>query len=74
MKHSLTVLALLGCTMLGACGTENRGLESVHQPVVARTDYVYDLPASSDRLTETGLFNSHKMGSPESRSVSELIN
>ena len=64
MKHSLTVLALLGCSMLGACGTENRSLESVHQPVVARTDYVYDLPAPSDRLSEvddhglTGWFES----------------
>ena len=31
--------------MLAACagGTENRGLESVHQPVVQRTDYVIDL-------------------------------
>lgn len=64
MKHSLTVLALFGCSMLGACGTENRGLESVHQPVVARTDYVYDLPAPSDRLSEmddrglTGWFES----------------
>ncbi len=53
MKHSLTVFALFGCTILGGCGTENRGLESVHQPVVARTDYVYDLPAPSDRLSET---------------------
>jgi pilus assembly protein CpaD len=52
MMRSLTVLALLGCTVLGACGTENRGLESVHQPVVARTDYVYDLPAPGDRLSE----------------------
>lgn len=28
-----------------ACGTENRGLESVHQPVVRRADYVMDVPA-----------------------------
>ncbi len=52
MTRSLTVLALLGCTVLSACGTENRGLESVHQPVVARTDYVYDMPAPGDRLSE----------------------
>ena len=31
--------------MLAACagGTKNRGLESVHQPVVQRTDYVIDV-------------------------------
>lgn len=52
MKLRLAALALLGCTALGACGTENRGLESVHQPVVSRTDYVYDLPAPADRLTD----------------------
>jgi pilus assembly protein CpaD len=64
MKHSLTVLALLGATLLGACGTQNRSLESVHQPVVSRTDYVYDLPAPSMVLSEeddrglTGWFDS----------------
>ena len=32
---------------LSACGgTVNRGLESVHQPVVQRTDYVIDLATS----------------------------
>ncbi len=46
MKRSLTVLALLGCSVLSACGTQNRGLESVHQPVVSRTDYVFDMPAN----------------------------
>jgi pilus assembly protein CpaD len=45
MMRSLTVLALLGCSMLSACGTSNRNLESVHQPVVSRTDYVFDMPA-----------------------------
>ena len=32
---------------LSACGTPNRGLESVHQPVVHRTDYVYDVRSGS---------------------------
>lgn len=50
MTRNLTLLALLGCTVLAGCGTENRGLESVHQPVVARTDFVYDMPAPSNRL------------------------
>lgn len=50
MTRNLTVLALLGCSVLAGCGTQNRSLESVHQPVVARTDFVYDMPAPSDRL------------------------
>ncbi|WP_304559389.1 CpaD family pilus assembly protein [Sphingomonas immobilis] len=38
--------------MLGACtgGTQNRGLESVHQPVVSRTDFVFDVNASRNGL------------------------
>lgn len=44
-------LPLIGLALaLSACGTVNRGLESVHQPVVQRTDYVIDLAASGDRL------------------------
>ncbi len=40
----LLPLAALALT-LGACGgTSNRGLESVHQPVVARTNYTFDVP------------------------------
>ncbi len=64
MKHSLTVLALIGSTMLGACGTQNRSLESVHQPVVSRTDYVYDLAAPTGQIADnddralTGWFDS----------------
>lgn len=42
----LATLALAPALLLGGCmGTENRGLESVHQPVVSRTDYVLDLLA-----------------------------
>lgn len=52
MTRSLTVLALLGCSVLSACGTENRGLESVHQPIVARTDYVYDMTVPNDHLSD----------------------
>ena len=52
MKRSLTVLALVGCTMLAACGTQNRSLESVHQPVVSRTDYVFDIAAPGDRFAD----------------------
>jgi pilus assembly protein CpaD len=35
-------LALAGCNASGS----NTGLETVHQPVVARTNYVLDVPAS----------------------------
>ena len=46
---SLPLIAL--ALALPACmGTENRGIESVHQPVVQRTDYVIDLASSGDRL------------------------
>ena len=45
----LTALALLPA--LGGCmGTQNRGLESVHQPVVARQDYAIDLQVASRGL------------------------
>lgn len=44
-------LPLIGVALaLSACGTVNRGMESVHQPVVQRTDYVIDLASSGDRL------------------------
>lgn len=46
--RSLPLIAL--ALALPACGTVNRGLESVHQPVVQRTDYVIDLASSGDRL------------------------
>lgn len=37
-------VAALGTT-LTACGPVNRGIESVNQPVVTRTDYVFDIAA-----------------------------
>ena len=59
---------LLGLALaLSACGTENRGVESVHQPVVSRSDYVFDV-AANDGLSGTeaqrlsGWFNSLKLG------------
>lgn len=64
MNIRFAALVLLGCTTLTACGTQNRSLESVHQPVVSRTDYVYDLAAPADRLSDsedralTGWFDS----------------
>lgn len=49
-SRSSAALLTLALT-LGACGgTVNRGLESVHQPVVGRTDYVVDLSADAGGL------------------------
>ncbi len=43
VKRTL-LLAVLPAVILGGCsGTKNRGLESVHQPVVTRTDYNLDV-------------------------------
>jgi len=49
-KPTLLLLALPALLLGGCMGTENRGLESVHQPVVARTDYALDLDAGQGRL------------------------
>jgi pilus assembly protein CpaD len=46
---SKSVLIALALT-LGACGTQNRGMESVHQPVVSRSDYVFDVNAGGNGL------------------------
>ena len=45
-------LLVAACAALSSCGTLNQGLESVHQPVVQRTDYVYDMAAPiGDRVS-----------------------
>ncbi|MEG3087277.1 CpaD family pilus assembly protein [Sphingomonas sp. PB4P5] len=47
----LIALALAPAVLLGACsGTQNRGLESVHQPIVARSDYLFDVATSGGAL------------------------
>lgn len=49
-KQSLLPL-LAPALLLGGCaGTRNRGLESVHQPVVARQDYLLNLRTAGDGL------------------------
>lgn len=46
------LLALAVPALLAACtGTQNRGLESVHQPVVSRTDYTFDASTGPAGLT-----------------------
>lgn len=66
-KFRLATLIALGLATT-ACGTENRGVESVHQPVVSRTDYAFDVPTSADGLAAeeanriSGWFDSLKLG------------
>jgi pilus assembly protein CpaD len=51
MRVTIKSLPLVGMALLlSACGTVNRGLESVHQPVVQRSDYVIDLASANDGL------------------------
>ncbi len=51
-KRSLSIACFAPMLLLGACsnGTQNRGLESVHQPVVSRTDYVFDVNTAGNGL------------------------
>ena len=41
---------LLGGLMLGGCGTLNRGVDTIKQPVVSRTDYIFDAQATNAGL------------------------
>ena len=49
--HPVLAIAM-PLTLLAACGPADprRGLETVHQPVVQRTDYTIDLQTAGDRL------------------------
>ncbi|GGB16327.1 pilus biogenesis lipoprotein CpaD [Sphingomonas metalli] len=50
-RSRLLLAGLVPAVMLAGCaGTTNRGVESVHQPVVNRTDYALDLSAPGGRL------------------------
>jgi pilus assembly protein CpaD len=44
------LLLLAPALLLSGCGTVNRGLESVHQPVVERNDYAFDVATADDGL------------------------
>lgn len=50
MTRSLFLLALPALALAGCGGTTNRGLETVHQPVVAHHDFAMDLQTRGDRL------------------------
>lgn len=66
-KSFLTIMAL-GIAVSACGGTKNKGVESVHQPVVSRTDYVFDVGASSGGLAAgdaqrlAGWFDSLRLG------------
>lgn len=50
-RHSPLIPALIPALLLGGCmGTQNRGVESIHQPVVARQHYALDLQTAGDEL------------------------
>ncbi len=72
--RNLTTLISLGIS-LAACGTSNRGLESVHQPVVSRADYAFDVNTASDGLASgdaarlSGWFDALKLGYGDKVSV-----
>ena len=69
IKHKLLLAAIAPAMFLGGCmGTENRGLESVHQPIVARSDYAIDLAtqggglAAGERQRLMGWMNAMQLG------------
>lgn len=69
MTKSLLLLTCIPALALGGCmGTQNRGLESVHQPVVSRQDYALDLATQGDRLAPgesqrlAGWFDTMRLG------------
>jgi pilus assembly protein CpaD len=68
MRATNTAILIGLGLMVAACGTENRGLESVHQPVVTRTNYVLDVGAAGSGLASgdldrlRGWFDSLRLG------------
>ncbi len=65
VKHPILIGLALS---VSACGTQNRGLESVHQPVVSQTNYAFDVGTSYDGVSAAdaarvrGWFDSLKLG------------
>ncbi|MEG3165906.1 CpaD family pilus assembly lipoprotein [Sphingomonas sp. PB2P19] len=51
ITKTIILASLAPALLLGACtGTQNHGLESVHQPVVDRSDYAFDVATSGNAL------------------------
>ena len=65
-SHFATLIGM--SVALAACGTQNRGLESVHQPVVSKSNYVLDVNSGYDGLAPgeisrvAGWFESLRLG------------
>lgn len=52
MATTLRIMTLASAALaLSGCGTRNPGLESIHQPVVERGDYAFDVAATPDGLS-----------------------
>lgn len=47
-SHLATLIGMSAA--LAACGTQNRGVESVHQPVVSKSNYVLDVNSAMKAL------------------------
>lgn len=68
LSKILFASAGLAITLGGCMGTENRGVESVHQPVVDRSDYALDLATSGGSLAAgeparlAGWFDAMRLG------------
>ncbi|MGN6820653.1 MAG: CpaD family pilus assembly protein [Sphingomonas sp.] len=50
MRTILFATLAVPALMLGGCGTLNRGVDSIKQPVVSRTDYVFDAQSTTGGL------------------------
>ncbi len=73
--QTLTTLIALGISLSACGGTGGRGLESVHQPVVARADYAFDVStaasglAAGDAARLSGWFDALQLGYGDKVSV-----
>lgn len=54
-RLSMILFAAPALLVAGCTGTPNRGLETVHQPVVSRTDYVFDVVTDGGRASPAEL-------------------
>jgi pilus assembly protein CpaD len=50
MRHTTAAIVLSATLLAGCGGTQNRSVNSVHQPVVSRADYALDMGVGGDGL------------------------